>query len=146
MCPHTATQCPRTTICALILLYMCPHTIIHVSSYHCMYYYTHVSLYYYICSHTLFMCWYYYVSSGDSSMRAGDKALIKSWMTVLILAYMSPDTSICVSSYRRQRSNKVMDDWGTVSRRPRHYAGILLLYISYSLGITQASFLLYHLV
>ena len=48
--------------------------------------------------------------SADTSMCAGDKALIKSWMTVLILPYMCPDTCIYVSSYRRQRSDKVMDD------------------------------------
>jgi hypothetical protein len=76
MCPHTTVyvssyyyMCPHTTICFLILLCMCPHTTVYVSSY----YYVCVLILLYMCPHTT--------------------------ICVLILLYMCPHTTIYVSSY-----------------------------------------------
>ncbi len=66
MCPHTAIyvssccyMCPHTAICVLILLLMCPHAAIYVSSYCNM------------CPHTAYMCPHTatYVSSYYFSQR-----------------------------------------------------------------------------
>jgi hypothetical protein len=80
---YTAGMCYLTT-CVLILLYMCPHTTIYVSSY---YSYAHRGqalfkpLYIqHICVILLHVSSYYYIC-------------------VLILLYMCPHTTIYVSSY-----------------------------------------------
>jgi hypothetical protein len=70
--PAAAPSC----VCVLILLYMCPHTTIYVSSH------------YYICVLILlYMCPQYYYMCPHTTI------------CVLILLYMCPHTTINVSSY-----------------------------------------------
>jgi hypothetical protein len=69
VCPHT-NACPHAAMCVLVLLYMCPHTAIYVSSYcyicvlillymcpHTTIYVLHVSSYYYICATYVSSCY-----------------------------------------------------------------------------------------
>jgi hypothetical protein len=103
-------------ICVLILLYMCPHTLLCVSSY---YYYicvlilyicshtgdasspdhsaTNVSSYYYICVLILYVC----PHTGDASSPEDSATIVFSYyyICVLILLYVCPHT-LYVFSYR----------------------------------------------
>ncbi len=79
ICPHTTRYLVETHsyICVPILLYLCPHTAIPVSSYH----YICVLILLYMCPHTtLYVSPYYYTC-------------------VLILLHMCPHTTIHVSPY-----------------------------------------------
>ncbi len=73
MCPHTAVYVSSYCyMCALILLYMCPHTAMYVSPYCCMCVLVLLFVYRYMCPY--------------------------SRISALVLLYMCPQTAIYVSS------------------------------------------------
>jgi hypothetical protein len=82
--------CVRSYICVLILLCMCPNTIMYVSSYYFVWPLTtiYVSSYYYMCVRIrLYVCLHTTVCVSSYY-----------YMCVLILLYVCPHTTICVSS------------------------------------------------
>jgi hypothetical protein len=103
VCPHTACRCMcaqdknvLSSLCVLILLYMCPHTPICVLSYCyiCVLILLYVSSYYYITvcvsSYSILICICVLILLYVSAY---------SYIFVLILLYMCSHTPIYVSSY-----------------------------------------------
>jgi hypothetical protein len=92
MCPHTSVSHLKVAdvvyvhicyICVLILLYMCPHTAIYVSSYLKVANVVYVHIYY-RCPHTAI-----YVSSY---LKVADVVFVDIYICVLTQLHMCPNT------------------------------------------------------